>query len=401
MTRTTCRAAAFSFFILQLLTGCNKSPTDKQNEVVSPTITSIRPTNAKSGDTVTVFGKNLPLDKSSITITINKKPLNIILQTKDSLEFTVPPSVGSGPLAIDASGASFVGPEFTYDWKVIVTTVAGTGDVGNQNGPPNQASFYCPWGIVCDSNGDLYIADTYNRLIRKISGTDNTVYSTPIVVQGFFASPYNLAINTNSGSLYVTDFNTNVLKISADGNQSVIFIDNMALAGIALSADGHLFVANNTQGTITKIDTNGQNRTDFASGLRTPRNMFFDPEGSLYVSAYSTSLLAPVVNKIDNAGNVSVVASDNKSQGWEVVMNTAGEFFEADHVANVIRRIDKNKKSTIIAGSGVADDVDGIGLLASFNGPQGIAIDSKGDLYVTTFNYDNNKGNKVRKIHFE
>ena len=110
---------------------------------------------------------------------------------------------------------------------------------------------------------------------------------------------------------------------------------------------------------------------------------------------------APVVNKIDNAGNISVAASDNNSQGWEVVMNASGEFFEADHFNNVIRRIDKNNKSTIIAGNGIADDIDGIGVLASFNGPQGIAIDSKGDLYVTTFNYDNNTGNKVRKIHFQ
>jgi|GEM_PF-801633 len=400
ITQSIYRAAALSIFILQVLTGCNKSVTDNQNEVTSTTITAIRPTSAKSGDTVTVFGKNLPLDKSSVKVTINDKLLNIILQTKDSLEFTVPQGVGSGPVTINASGISFVGPEFTYGWKVIVTTVAGTGEVGNQNGVPGQASFYCPWGIVCDSNGDLYIADTYNRLIRKISAIDNTVYSTPIVVQNF-ASPYNLTINTNSGSLYVTDFNKDLLKISADGNQSVIFIDNMPLAGIALSTDGHLFIANNTLGTITKIDTNGQNRTDFVSGLQTPRNMFFDPEGSLYVSAYSGSLLAPVVNKIDSAGNVTVVASDKQSQGWEVVMNTSGEFFEADHFSNVIRKIDKNKKSTIIAGSGIADDVDGIGLHASFNGPQGIAIDSKGDLYVTTFNYDNNKGNKVRKIHFE
>ena len=145
ITKTICVATASSLFILHLLTGCSKSVTDNQNEAISPTITAIRPTSAKSGDTVTVFGKNLPLDKSSTTITINEKPLNIILQTKDSLEFTVPQSVGSGPVTINAAGASFVGPEFTYDWKVIVTTVAGTGEVGNQNGPSYQASFYCPW----------------------------------------------------------------------------------------------------------------------------------------------------------------------------------------------------------------------------------------------------------------
>ena len=278
ITTTKGLVAAPALFILTLLIGCTKSSNDNPNEDTSTKITSIHPTNAKSGDTVTLYGKNLPLDKASIKITINDKPLNIILQTKDSLEFTVPQSVGSGQVTINAAGESFIGPEFTYDWKVIVTTVAGTGQVGNQNGAPYQASFYCPWGIVSDANGDLYIADTYNRLIRKIAAIDNTVYSTPIVVQNF-ASPYNLAVDTNSHSLYVTDFNKDVLKITADGNESVIFVDSMPLAGIALSPDGHLFVGNNTLGTITKIDTNGQNRTDFASGLLTPRNMFFDPGG--------------------------------------------------------------------------------------------------------------------------
>ena len=54
-----------------------------------------------------------------------------------------------------------------------------------------------------------------------------------------------------------------------------------------------------------------------------------------------------------------------------------------------------------IAGNGVAADTDGIGLDASFNGPQGITIDAAGNLYVTTFNYNTNGGNKVRKITFE
>ena len=52
----------------------------------------------------------------------------------------------------------------------------------------------------------------------------------------------------------------------------------------------------------------------------------------------------------------------------------------------------------ILAGSGNPADVDGIGLNASFNGPQGLCIDDNGVLYMTTFNYDNNGGNEVRRI---
>jgi hypothetical protein len=63
--------------------------------------------------------------------------------------------------------------------------------------------------------------------------------------------------------------------------------------------------------------------------------------------------------------------------------------------------IDKNGIAKIIAGSGEAIDRDGVGLAAAFNGPQGIAIDKYGNLYVTTYNYNTSAGNKVRKIVLE
>ena len=63
--------------------------------------------------------------------------------------------------------------------------------------------------------------------------------------------------------------------------------------------------------------------------------------------------------------------------------------------------IDSKGNVSVIAGSGAASDIDGIGLQASFNGPQGLTIDSHGNLYVTTYNYQTNGGNKVRKITFE
>ena len=51
-----------------------------------------------------------------------------------------------------------------------------------------------------------------------------------------------------------------------------------------------------------------------------------------------------------------------------------------------------------LAGSGTAADVDGIGLGASFNGPQGLTITDNGTLFMTTYNYTTQEGNKVRKI---
>jgi hypothetical protein len=87
--------------------------------------------------------------------------------------------------------------------------------------------------------------------------------------------------------------------------------------------------------------------------------------------------------------------------GWEAIADTAGNFYLADHFQNCIHKIDMTGNIKKIAGSGLAADIDGIGLEASFNGPQGIAIDADGNLYVTTYNYDTQEGNKVRKIEFK
>src|SRR5579864_5374769 len=140
-----------------------------------PSITSYSPASAGLGDTITVYGTNLPTDTTGISITINNKPVTILPATADSLKIVLSQTTGSGPVVLTVGGQSYTGPSFTYKYQAVVTTVAGTGTVGHSDGSAGQASFYCPWGIVADVNGDLYIADTYNRLIRKITAADSAV----------------------------------------------------------------------------------------------------------------------------------------------------------------------------------------------------------------------------------
>jgi hypothetical protein len=99
---------------------------------------------------------------------------------------------------------------------------------------------------------------------------------------------------------------------------------------------------------------------------------------------------------------VITVAEDPEFKGWEIAMDTLGNIYEADHFNNNLRMIEASTgKISTIAGSGMPEDVDGIGLNASFNGPQGLTIDDNGDLFMTTYNYDTREGNKIRKIHIE
>jgi DNA-binding beta-propeller fold protein YncE len=181
------------------------------------------------------------------------------------------------------------------------------------------------------------------------------------------------------------------------GNATVIYEDSMALAGIAVSPDGkNLFIGNNTLGTITKTDMDGSNASIFTTGLITPRNIIFDKSGQMYVAAYPASIYAISAN-----GKATPAANYYSFKGWEIAKDTLGNFYLADHFSNSISMIDNKGNISVIAGSGAAEDIDGIGLQAAFNGPQGLTIDSHGNLYVTTFNYDTNGGNEVRKITFE
>jgi DNA-binding beta-propeller fold protein YncE len=117
----------------------------------------------------------------------------------------------------------------------------------------------------------------------------------------------------------------------------------------------------------------------------------------MFVAAYPAS----VYQISPTTGIASALATDPQFQGWEIAADTSGNFYLADHFSNRIRKIDKKGNVSTIAGNGTPADIDGIGLEASFNGPQGIAIDADGNLYITTYNYDTGGGNKVRKITFE
>jgi hypothetical protein len=313
----------------------------------------------------------------------------------------IPKLIGSGKFVITASGQTFEGPQFTYQYYVTVTTIAGTDDFGTKDGPAKSASFYCPWGITADQNGDLYIADCYNRLVRKYSVATNTVSSItiPVTVGGNdFFSPYNIALNKATHDLYVTDFNAHLLKIAGNGDESVIYNGPMTTTGIALGADGFLYMTNNIKNTMLKLTTSGDSVARYNLSFGTPRNVIFDAGNNMYVAGYDYGSSMAAIYKVDNMGNSTVISEDKAFGGWEIAVDEIGNFYEADHFHNVIRMIDLNGNVITLAGNGVAADVDGVGTDSSFDGPQGLTIDAQGNLYVTTFNYTDNTGNKVRKI---
>jgi sugar lactone lactonase YvrE len=102
----------------------------------------------------------------------------------------------------------------------VVTTLAGSGRAGSTNATGTAASFDTPYGVAVDSSGTLYVSDTGNNLIRKItaagvvttlagSGSAGSTNGTGTAAS--FSTPSGLTMDA-SGALYVADFRNNLIR---------------------------------------------------------------------------------------------------------------------------------------------------------------------------------------------
>jgi sugar lactone lactonase YvrE len=266
----------------------------------------------------------------------------------------------------------------------VVTTLAGSGLQGSKNGTSANASFYEPCGMVIDSMGNVFLAEGGNNDIRKISttgmvstwagsgaagGTDGTKTGAS------FSFPSGLAIDSTQ-NLYVADQADNkIRKISPAGVVSTLAgsgyqgsTDAMgALASFNYPADivrdakGNLFVVETYNNKIRKISPSGLVSTFAGSGA----------SGSTDGNGLAASFNQPVSLAIDGSGNLYVAEAGN----------------------NKIRKVTPDGQVSTLAGSGSAGNVDATGTAASFNLPQGMAVDNVGNVYVADY-----FNNKIRKI---
>ena len=200
----------------------------------------------------------------------------------------------------------------------IVSTVAGSGKRGHQDGNSDSASFDGPIGVAVDRVGDIFVADAYNDCIRKIA-TNGEV--TTIAGSGgpgdkdgdpgsaLFDTPCGLAVD-GTGNVFVTDTGNNAIrKISATGEVSTFAGGSRGRqdgqgdqasfdhpVGIAVTHDGFLFVTDEASGRIRMITPEGLVRTvagdqeGFGNGVgraarfSRPSGIAVDNAGTLYVS---------------------------------------------------------------------------------------------------------------------
>jgi len=294
-------------------------------------------------------------------------------------------------LATDSAGNVYVADTYNNTIRKItpagvVTTLAGlAGSHGNADGTGSAAQFTHPFGVATDSSGNVYVADTENDMIRKItpaSGVTTLAGIAPGSNDGTgsaarFVKPFGLATDS-SGNVYVADtYNCTIRKMTSAGVVTTL----AGLAGSIGSNDG----------------TGSAARFNYPFGVAT------DSAGNVYVADTYNS----TIRKITPAGVVTTLAGLAGSYGGidgtgsaarfdnpnDVATDSSGNVYVADSGVQMIRKITPAGVVTTLAGDGSQGSTDGTGSAAHFNNPSGVATDSSGNVYVADF------GNStIRKI---
>ena len=284
-------------------------------------------------------------------------------------------------ITVDASGNLYVGDSSLDTIQQIsptgvVSLVAGSSGLGGStDGTGANALFNQPGGIVINSSGVLFVADTGNSTIRKIAPGN--------IVTTFAGSAGNKSFQDGPGS--AAAFNAPV--------------------GISLDAFGNLFVADSKNAVIRKI-TPAAVVTTFAGaagviGSTDSPSRFNAPFG-LTVN-FSTSILYVgdssnnTIRKITSSGVVSTLAGTplttgaTDGTGGSALFNlpegeatdAAGNVYIADTASSTIRKMTPTGTVTTIAGqAGVQGLTDGTGTASLFNQPEALTVDTAGNIYV-------------------
>jgi sugar lactone lactonase YvrE len=350
-------------------------------------------------------------------------------------------------VAVHGAGNIFVVDNWNHTIRKItpsgvVTTLAGTAGLsGSADGTGAAARFYRPEGVAVDGAGNVFVADNWNHTIRKItpSGVVTTLAGTANIsgsadggaAAARFYYPSGVAVD-GAGNLFVADSaNFTIRKItpngvvttlagsagllgSADGTGAAARFDSPC--GLAVDGAGNVFVADNytirkitPSGVVTTLaglaDSQGSaDGTGAAARFNGPSGVAVDGAGNLFVRDSDYNTYTYTIRKITYAGVVTTLAGTAGMSGNGIAVDGAGNLLVADRFNNTIRKITPAGVVTTLAGMGrSAGSADGTGAAARFSytdpglsssfGPTGVAVDGAGSVFVADTDNDT-----IRKI---
>lgn len=257
-----------------------------------------------------------------------------------------------------------------------VSTFAGsiTKTSGSNNGTATAAKFKFPNAITMDTKNNLYVCDTDNNLIRKVSsaavvttlaGTSTAGTRDGAGATAQFDSPRGIAVD-KSGNVYVADANNHTIrKITPQGNVSTL----AGKATVAGSVNG--------SGTTARFNL--------------PSGITIDAAGNLYVADGGNNMIRKVTPQgvvstlagataAGSANGLGSYAKFNRPSG--ITIDAAGNLYVADAGNNMIRKVSPQGNVTLLAGDNAPGFVDAVASLSRFDNPIGISADNSGNLYV-------------------
>ncbi len=310
-----------------------------------------------------------------------------------------------------------------------VSTFAGIPQAGYSDGRGPSARFNAPLGICIDANDNLIVADFRNARIRKIApdGTVTTIagsgpgYANNYGTVAKFNGPAGVAIDRR-GNIIVADYANNCIRM-IDQNGFVSTIagsrqygsqNGVGLGakfaqptGVVVDENDNIYVLDSGTNLVRKIDptryvtTLAGNYNGYADGQGNAASFSFsgaapqvclDGQGNLVIADFFNSR----IRKVTPDGNVTTIAGGGSGDGpaleagfffaTGITRDRDGNFIIADWHNAIVRKLDvqRNYVSTI-AGSGVEGHADGPALQASFIRPGGVAVNSRGEIFISDY----------------
>jgi sugar lactone lactonase YvrE len=293
-------------------------------------------------------------------------------------------------ITFDTAGNLYIAD--TYNHRVrkvtpagVMTTFAGTGksSYSGDGGPANRASLDLPRAVAADRQGNVYIADYGNGVIRRVDNTGTiATFLTNFSSNFSNSASANALVTDSSGNLYASDGLWAIWKITPSASTTVV------------------------AGTPGSTGYNGDGIPATQAWLSVPSGLAIDSLGSLYISEY----LNQRVRKVDPSGTISTVAG-NGTAGFsgdgglatsamvnfpeDVGVDATGNLYIADFGNYRIRRVNLSGVITTLAGSnGFGYNGDGLPPLKTNVFPTGVVVGPGGTVY-----FADPGSYRVRKIH--